>query len=278
MLDVLKSVAPPSLLAWAYDACQRKEQREALPAGEEGLLKLVLLGASTFGARLLDAKDEDDLDGCLDDVIEDAEFSRLQGLITQWVTENRIACEEAAQGLASGSAGFNIDRHFGTGLTGLLEEVFKIGGYILQAIHQISDREMESLRTNQEARSNRPLDFLDNPSIPPPAKRAMLAATRADACAFGLLQALVSKQKPAPSLIWNIGARMLEGERQYLRLLASLPGITIPEDIVPPEERLDLARLETVGRDAEWGFQILRFMAVQSGQDFYLPFPGRDDE
>ena len=80
--------------------------------------------------------------------------------------------------------------------------------------------------------------------LPVEIEKLIFHGLRANFCGLAIEQAF-SIGRAIP--VWLAGAladRLVVSARQHLRLLASLPGVSVDEAIIPDEERLDFAAIE----------------------------------
>lgn len=89
-----------------------------------------------------------------------------------------------------------------------------------------------------------------NPDLPVELERLIDQGLRAIGCHLALELAR-SEDRPVPAWLADaLAHRLAAGARQHLRLLASLPGVTVDEAVIPEAERLDLAAIEDRHRRA----------------------------
>lgn len=125
-----------------------------------------------------------------------------------------------------------------------------------------------------ETMAERPLGFLEDPTLHPTVKEMMLKAARVDICFLAVTYVLMAHRRPEPWLSMALADTMLDGIYQQLRLLASIPAADVPADVVPMADRLDAATIESEVQETEtW----LRDFAAGAGTDDVFPFARSDD-
>lgn len=99
---------------------------------------------------------------------------------------------------------------------------------------------------------------------------------RAVVCLLAMAQVVITGRRPEPWLARAIIERWVEGIRAQLRLLASLPGTSVSETLIPNEERLDLTRLSRQAEEAHRRMQEKLLEAKASGEEIYPPTAEKD--
>jgi hypothetical protein len=85
---------------------------------------------------------------------------------------------------------------------------------------------------------------LSNPDLPPEVANAIFHSLRAGFCMTAMAHAIAEEQAVEPWLSRALTERLVESIREHLRLLASLPGVSVATSIVPLAARLDLVAIE----------------------------------
>jgi hypothetical protein len=242
---------------------------------ERNLLNLAVYIGVKLGAPLLSAQSRDDLDERIDRVIEGTDLVELSefGL--------RVLTDETFQQV------MKQERHvppevwsaFGKGATLELEEGDRLALETFRAIWQLKallPATVELVRGTRGALD--PLGFLADPYVPVPVAEALLGGFQAAACQAAIMQALITEQRPEPWLALALAEGWVRSQRAYLRLLASIPGISVAEEIIPAEERLDLAAIEAQALRAEERFRERLDEAKASGESIFPPEGDSSDE
>jgi hypothetical protein len=107
--------------------------------------------------------------------------------------------------------------------------------------------------------SDDPLEFLFH--APLPMAHALLCHIEGSLCLFALVGAVIDERALSSERARELAQRALDGSRAALRLVASLPGSGVPDAVVAPEERLDLATIH-----AAWQANEERVRQLASGQ------------
>lgn len=106
------------------------------------------------------------------------------------------------------------------------------------------------------------LDFLTNRDVHADVADALLATYRSIVCLLVIGGSKRLGISFEPWLALDLAERFAHGQRQHLRLLASLPGFSVPEDVIPASERFDLDKLRAESREAD---ERLRTMTIDPG-------------
>jgi hypothetical protein len=159
----------------------------------------------------------------------------------------------------------------------LLEEAFRLEhvlvGSLLVLIGQTS---MDPKATRLATRETKPMEWMENPILPPEFKRGMLALERTSICMFALD---ASHDRGIELwLIRSLFENWISSARAALRVFASFPGTNIPKELVPSSERLDWDKLVEEVEEAEAGYQARLSAARASGADIFPPLPGPLDD
>jgi hypothetical protein len=79
------------------------------------------------------------------------------------------------------------------------------------------------------------------------------------------------ERHPAPWLARALAERWARDTWEYLRLLASAPGVTVSEELVPLRDRLDLDAIQSKFQRTTRAAQHLLKQARESGAPVYPP-------
>lgn len=114
-----------------------------------------------------------------------------------------------------------------------------------------------------------PLKFLA--TVHPTLARPLLTFVRGIPCSLVAVGAAANKEKLPSWLARELATRALAGQREGLRFIASMPGVEIPEALVPAAERWDLPALSAEYLANEMRLAELFRLAEESGDVFYPP-------
>lgn len=231
---------------------------------DERRLHLAAFAGSRLGHAILRAESVDDLDDRIDAAIQDPELGRLSALGFRSSGGQALSRPATEPRIAPALAGV-----FGHGALGRLEEGDRLAGVIAAAAAQLRTRMDPATLVPGAERGAEPLAFLSDPGTPVEVAAGLLGGLRAAACLAAITQASLLRQKLVPWIALALAERWVEGQWALLRLLASMPGVTLPETLVPPEEKLDLEALLASARATEERLQELLEAAKASGETIY---------
>lgn len=218
-------------------------RKPLLSRRERAFLELFRRGTRTFGAPLLHAGDQDDLEARADDVLESEDFAAWRAELAAGVPTVDVGEEIGWDDDALAVYGLGSAQPLRTALT-LTEWTAHAHKQLVAATSaEIAELDPASLAEAQLL-AQKPLWFLTDRDIPLPVSRALLAGVYAEVYLLAVLEALHAEHAPAAWLARAIAERWRDNTRELLRLLASYPGVEVPENIIPAGERFDLAALE----------------------------------
>ena len=234
---------------------------------EERRLHIAAFAGLRLGDPLLHAESVDDLDDRIDAAIQDPELGRLSAFgfrSAQGPGPSEGAAEHAiAPALAD---------VFGAGALRRLEEGDVLATAIARATGQRWGRIERAAILQSPAPRDEPLAFLADPGVPAQVAEALLGGLKAAACLTAITQASLLRRRLQPWLALALAERWVEGQRAFLRLLASMPGVTVPEAILPAGERLDLERLLALASATKVRMGEMLAAAKGSGEKIYPPW------
>lgn len=108
--------------------------------------------------------------------------------------------------------------------------------FLLDAIHLLQ----QVYPARADVLDREPLWFAYDPSIPPRVARAIVQGIYAGIALRGISYAARVSAPVQPWWKRSIVQRWAADQHEYVRLVASLPGVGAPTELVPAEERLDL--------------------------------------
>ena len=247
------------------DVLARFARGTTLSDSERHRLHLIGFAASRFGAPLLSAGSLDELDDRVDTLISDPEILQLGDFGIRSMPEtdlHRLAAEAAPPP--------PLVELLGRGTLPHLEEGFRLMAAAAEALASLlPDLRAVPPRPADPGEPTDPLAFLSDPAIPAEVGACLLGAFRAVVCLLAIAQVVITRQRPEPWLARAIVERWTGGMRAQLRLLASLPGLSIPESFIPAEERLDIAKLSRQAQEADRRMREMMEAAKASGENIY---------
>jgi hypothetical protein len=209
---------------------------------ERELGSLIEYALLHFGAPLLHANSADDLDDHLDALLETPD-----ALLCTTLLARPLALAPAPESVSSDDFTSAVNEQFGNGAAKHLVEAKEILDAWLDAQRQLTAQMTGVPPTNLEEI----LSFsLADPTVPAELAEVVSHSLRASFCIMALAQALSTDEPIAETLALALVDRIVEGAKQHLRLLASLPGIVVDDQLVSRETRLDLQAIEIKHRRA----------------------------
>ena len=182
------------------------------------------------GRHLVDASDPAELDAAIETIAADVGFwalvraARVRLVVAP--TETQLITLWSRIGATVGA-----EPGFSRGV-----EEFGFLVHALSTLHRIHPPQADDLERE-------PLWFAYDPAIPPTVGRSVLRGVYASVAFRGIAFAARVGATTHPWWRSAIVARWIADQHAYLRLVASLPGIETPVEIVPPTERYDLLSL-----------------------------------
>lgn len=244
--------------------------RHALVTDEEKrMLELAEFGAATFGAPLLDAVDLDDLDDRIDDILENSDFSEFNVR----VSASAPAANDDIRPIVPITAKDIVD--LGIVASEVFAQALNLSSRVLQFRRQLVNKiELpDPSRTTDIVRGSSIVSLCIDKSVPPELGLIFFAWFRSDLCSLAFCEMVMSKRRVEPWLAMGIARRWLEGVQKYLRLIASFPGVDVPVELVPQNERINLVRLFAEHRAARERMDRFIEEAEASGLPIYPPGP-----
>jgi hypothetical protein len=198
-------------------------------------------------APLQVAGSPDDLEEALSVLVGERDLLRLLGDLSTLVAGLGAESAEASHAL------LDAVRTLDDPAASILAEAIEIDRYTSEA--NVGAR----MPSWMQPTSDDPLEFLFH--APLPMARALLCHIEGSLCLFALVGAVIDERALSSERARELAQRALDGSRAALRLVASLPGSGVPDAVVPPEERLDLATIH-----AAWQANEERVRQLASGQ------------
>jgi len=227
--------------------------------------------AERVGRKLLEASDEDQLADAIDAALESQELRQYvlwsarpprPDVLMMWATSSpELAAVDA-------------DEILGAGADAYLKESLQLTMAINGALASLGSSAPTNEEVSEALQSLEPLWMLEPGAFPPEVARALLANEEAVVCTAAIMDALLRPEpRTLPAwLVQKILQRWVDGQRQFLRLLASTPEIRVPVEVVPLSERLDWKKLQADHHDARAARTELFEQAAASEQTVYPPF------
>lgn len=204
---------------------------------ERELLNLIEFAAVRFGDSLLQAHSVDDLDNRLDALVGSPDALYCTALLARLVPVASMSDPVTAEDLADG-----LRENLGDAQGQLFVQAKDVLDAWLDAQRQVACLIASVPPTEAE----RVFAFsLASADIPAELGELVFHSLRASFCSMAIVQASSTEQKVAPWLARALVERLVASAREHLRLLASIPGVSVDETIVPTARRLDLKEIES---------------------------------
>ncbi len=225
-----------------FSAVLRAARRRARTPAEEQLDHLVRFSTTAFGVPLLGADDLDDLDARIEAILHGDDYWSVLRLLAS------IAPQLRHRGSVRRKRGLlEVLDDVNAGAAEVIAEGDALEGCIADAVEKLYGEWSDLPPEMAEAlRRARPAELLYEMRIAPEVRRAVWGGHVAAVCSMGLLasQDLAPGSSAEPWWMRALAERRREGLKSALRLLASLPEVSVPTDVVPEDQRMDLGTLE----------------------------------
>jgi hypothetical protein len=213
-----------------------KEDRE--------LLSLMEFAASRYGEPLLSSANVDDLDDRIDSLLASPEVSQLNALLLRMgIPTMRRASKRKEVGSFEDFARA-VEGVLGEAQSRAIQCADPIFSAWLGAQNALMENVPDAAIADAEAFAASAHDFLTSAEVPLEYAEALASRLRAEFCFLAIASAVVREVAVEPWRGRALVERLIAGARGHLRFLASLPGVDVPESIVPLSERLDFASIE----------------------------------
>lgn len=227
----------PWILSWLYAVVghiRSAVSNATMSESERNLDRMIELGASRLGARLLAAADLDDLDDRLDDVVESPEMTDYGAMMFRVASD--LPRPETSDVVGFAGA---VSTVLGSSQANMLIEANPLVSAWMM-VHQTALVHLEGLPgASSEAEQLLRSVSVSDADLPPEMARALAGALRASVIPLAFVRAMLTGSRLEPWLAHALVERFVGGLREHLRYLASVfPGV-VPEDVVPLEDYID---------------------------------------
>lgn len=248
------------------------EQVSPSDGPDDALQEIIERLERRVAASLFAASDSDDLTSRIDELLEGAAYREayevISGALPTWGLMTELLADKPAPedlleavGEENQPALVRADR--------LMREGMRVFTQLVNLIGQFPEEGVAILRDAIARFQNEPLWYLAEPLLPVELRSVWLAAERVNVCVVGI-GAL--RLRPAPGwIVRELLERWIRDQTAYLRFYAGVPGVTVAEDIVPPEERVDIGRIDAAHSAREARYQGSLAAARHLDHDVFPP-------
>jgi hypothetical protein len=230
-----------SQLAPLWQPLRALAERPTATAEEEQALHLIEYLTSRFGAPLLAAGTLDELDDELDELVDSHDVLHCTALLTRYA-----ALFERSETVSAARFADVVGESLGDEEGRAISDARQIMDAWLDA-----QRQAAALYAGRIEDDSGQLHSLASAEIPAELAQSVFHSRRAVLCCIAIARAIYVAEPVEPWLAHGLIERLVTSAKEHLRLLASLPGVTVDEAIVPPGSRLDLAAMEARHRRAQ---------------------------
>jgi hypothetical protein len=219
------------------DVLTRHARGEGLTDEEEHRLHLVAFAGMRVGEQLLRAESAEDHQARIFKAVEAPELMRLSALGLRWTLRGgRDAAFEHARAAVVPDL-FDV---FGRGAIPCLK-----GGDPSSALVAISMTQRFRHAGGQDIwiQVEDMLRLLCDPALPLRIGLAAAEAAKGAACFTAMAHAVLTRTEVRPVIAATLAEQWVAGTRQMLWLLASMPGVRMPPELVSPYQRFDVERM-----------------------------------
>lgn len=224
-----------------FSAALRAARRRAQTPAEAQLDRLLTFSTGAFGTPLLGAHDLDDLDDRIEAILHGDDYWSFLRLLAS------LAPNIQRRGFARRNRGLSDVMDDLGGASKTIEQGDELEACIANVVETLySHLPQLPAETFEVLRRERPVESLYDPQVAPEVRRAVWGAHVATVCSMGLLasQEAAPGSTTEPWLMLALATRRRDGLRGFLQLLASVPDVSVPEDLVAASQRWELGALE----------------------------------
>jgi len=240
--DGLRELPGTGLVPWLaalWRDLRRAVENATATKEERELLLLLDYATSKLGDVLLGATDLDDLDDRLDALLDDPDVFHWNALATGLASAMVARPAVPAEAFASA-----CEPLVGPTPARVLVNAAPLLDAWMRAQHMaLSTIDADMTREAAHAVEALGPAILTSPTVPAEVSSALAGALRAGLVLLALERAAQSAKSIEPWLALALVERFVAGVHAHLRLLAAYPGVSVPEDVLPASDRLDLERI-----------------------------------
>jgi hypothetical protein len=202
-----------------------------------------------LGSPVLKARDVSELDELLDELADDPAVDHLNQLVATDPDFFATLRDLDAGDGDEASVSEHIVSVVGAGQRWLVTEAERYLRAHIDASQEFA-RAAAERGENLAAVAAQSATALDNPDVPAEVRLRMLAGIRATVAMTAILSAISHGNSLEPWLARALCERWRDGLRDYLTLLASVPGANVSPELVPLDARLDLSAMHARASEA----------------------------
>jgi hypothetical protein len=230
----------PAIPAWGASLARRMRALAMSPAERE-LLETLERASERSGRPLLEAADASNLEQRLETVVVDPEFHRFNSEALRRFPFGDL--ELLAEDLSPPPEA--LVEAIGAGPAKVVSEAMPLAGACVSVLAQaLVELGRQRFIAEASTIADDPMRLYANPHLHSRVKAGVLEGALSSAAFLGIAHAVFSKRKPEPWLALALAERYRNGLREYLRVLASLEEVSVPKELMPPNERLDMRALQ----------------------------------
>jgi hypothetical protein len=246
-------------------------QRVSLPEEERALAELAIEAAGRVGAPVLEASTLEDLRQRVGQAACTEDLAKFSQKAAELLTIGMI--EEASTRLEPSEA---LDDVLGSGPARKLKDFYRLVSVAASVLFQILASAVQ--QGSAVAVGATGLELVYDNRVPQRARECVLQGMRADVYVLAIVQAVAAGKRLDPWLALAIVENLVACQRDRVRLLASLPGVAVPEDVISVAERIDFDQAERESEAVEGTIARWVEAAEVSGEDVYFPASDASDE
>jgi hypothetical protein len=221
----------------AADVLTRHARAEQLTDEEQHRLHLVAFAGMSVGEQLLRAESAEDHHERIFKAVQAPDLMRLSALGLRWTLDEG---SKAALDYARAAVHPDLFDVFGRGAIPSLKAGDPLSAIVAVCVAQ---RFFDPGGQTIWIQSEDMLELLCDPALPKRIGLAVAKAAMGAACFTAMAHAVLTRREVRPVIAATLAERWVEGTRQLLWLLASMPGVRVPPWLVPDCQRFDVERV-----------------------------------
>lgn len=222
-------------LASLWRGLRAAVERRAATNEEKQVLLLIEFAAARFGDPLLRSRSVDHLDDQLDQLTGSSEALHWTVLLA-----HHVPMFQRSEAISATQLAQSVGKSLGQAQGRILSDEQQVLDAWLDAQQQAS----ALIAIQEPVDTERIFEFsLASPEIPAELAQLMFHSLRAGFCTLAIVRVIATEEQVEPWLARALTERLVASAKEHLRLLASLPGVTVDESLVPMTARLDFEEI-----------------------------------